>query len=86
MYITIKTSKRRVKYHDQHWNGHETYIPSNTPYVQIHNGGIGSNAIYKNYPLGYIEKLIKDAKKDFFNATIVIEKEYSHFAADDIPF
>lgn len=100
MNISIKTSKRKVKYHDQFWVGHETYIPKNTPYIQIHNNGIGSNGRYKNYPLEYVQAMILKARTHHINinmaeiempTTVQYEMKdaelYSNlFTADDIPF
>ena len=91
MYITVKTSKRRVKIHKDTWGDQQKYIKAGTPYIQIHNGGIGRNSHYANYPLDYVNNMIIKARTANLNADYEIIEENKQpkceaFCADDIPF
>lgn len=100
MYFKIKTSTRKVKYHDLHWPGHETYIPAGVPYFQIHNGAIANGGHYKNFPLEHVQKILTKARTEYVEreqksipdpiTTKYEMQEASKYSntltADDIPF
>lgn len=93
MYLIIKVSKRRVKYHDKCYGDKMTYIPKGVPYVCIDNGTIGQGSRHRNYPLEVIQQYIIRARTKYIaennnpiEENITENKVKGFDYANDIPF
>lgn len=87
MYITVKTSIRKVKNHGS-WPGGDEFIPANTAYLHLNNGTIGQGARGRNIPkkdaIKLLKALIEDLEKS--PSTDIISYNEANFPSDDIPF